>query len=30
MSALDAYSQFDKRQDGWIKVMLDPAAVAAA
>ena len=30
MSALDAYSQFDKRQDGWIKVMLDPAPVAAA
>ena len=30
MSALDAYSQFDKRQDGWIKVMLHPAAVAAA
>ena len=30
MSALEAYKQFDKRQEGWIKVMLDPAAVAAA
>ncbi len=30
MSALDAYRQFDKRQEGWIKVMLDTAAVAAA
>ena len=30
MSALDAYKQFDKRQEGWIKVMLDTAAVAAA
>jgi threonine dehydrogenase-like Zn-dependent dehydrogenase len=30
MSAVEAYKQFDKRQEGWIKVMLDPAAVAAA
>jgi threonine dehydrogenase-like Zn-dependent dehydrogenase len=30
MSALEAYKQFDKRQEGWIKVMLDPTAVAAA
>ena len=30
MSALEAYKQFDKRQEGWIKVMLDTAAVAAA
>ena len=30
MSALDAYRHFDKRQEGWIKVMLDPSAVAAA
>jgi threonine dehydrogenase-like Zn-dependent dehydrogenase len=30
MSALEAYRQFDKRQEGWIKVMLDTAAVAAA
>ena len=30
MNALDAYRQFDKRQEGWIKVMLEPAAAAAA
>jgi threonine dehydrogenase-like Zn-dependent dehydrogenase len=30
MNALDAYKQFDKRQEGWIKVMLEPAAAAAA
>jgi threonine dehydrogenase-like Zn-dependent dehydrogenase len=30
MSALDAYKHFDRRQEGWIKVMLDPAAAAAA
>jgi hypothetical protein len=30
MNAPDAYKQFDKRQDGWIKVMLEPAAAAAA
>ncbi|HJT22757.1 MAG TPA: zinc-dependent alcohol dehydrogenase [Nitrospira sp.] len=30
MTALEAYKHFDRRQEGWIKVMLDPAAVAAA
>jgi threonine dehydrogenase-like Zn-dependent dehydrogenase len=30
MSALDAYKHFGKRQEGWIKVMLEPAAAAAA
>jgi threonine dehydrogenase-like Zn-dependent dehydrogenase len=30
MNALDAYKQFDTRQEGWIKVMLQPAAAAAA
>ena len=25
-SAIDAYETFDKREEGWVKVMLEPAA----
>ena len=27
-SAIDAYKAFDKREDGWVKVVLDPQAAA--
>jgi threonine dehydrogenase-like Zn-dependent dehydrogenase len=30
MNVLDAYKNFDTRQDGWIKVMLEPAVATAA
>ena len=29
-SALDAYKNFDKRREGWIKVMLEPIEPARA
>ena len=28
-SAIEAYEEFDRREDGWTKVMLEPAAVRA-
>ncbi|HWK31116.1 MAG TPA: hypothetical protein VNR20_03430, partial [Terriglobales bacterium] len=30
MSAIDAYEHFDKREAGWIKVVLEPEAPAKA
>ena len=30
MNVLDAYKNFDTRQEGWIKVMLDPRTTTAA
>jgi threonine dehydrogenase-like Zn-dependent dehydrogenase len=30
MTAIDAYKHFDQRQEGWIKVMLQPASAVAA
>ena len=29
VSAIDAYKEFDQRKPGWIKVVLEPAAVGA-
>jgi threonine dehydrogenase-like Zn-dependent dehydrogenase len=29
VSAVDAYKHFDKREAGWVKVMLEPAAAPA-
>ena len=30
MTAIDAYKHFDQRQEGWMKVMLQPASAVAA
>ena len=30
VNAIEAYKNFDKRESGWVKVMLDPSAPAKA